>query len=82
MSRIPEKLDAIVVGSGVGGLSAAAILSKAGKCVLVLEQHDQAGGCCHTFEEKGFEFDVGESVSNVDKKCYIFCVKLGILLSN
>ncbi len=27
--------------------------------VLVLEQHDQAGGCCHTFIDKGFEFDVG-----------------------
>lgn len=27
--------------------------------VLVLEQHDQAGGCCHTFVEKGYEFDIG-----------------------
>lgn len=27
--------------------------------MLVLEQHDQAGGCCHTFIEKGYEFDVG-----------------------
>jgi hypothetical protein len=27
--------------------------------VLVLEQHDVAGGCTHAFEEKGFEFDVG-----------------------
>uniref|UniRef100_A0A3P8RT36 All-trans-retinol 13,14-reductase n=1 Tax=Amphiprion percula TaxID=161767 RepID=A0A3P8RT36_AMPPE len=30
-----------------------------GKKVLVLEQHDRAGGCCHTFTEKGFESDVG-----------------------
>lgn len=57
--NIPEGLDAIVIGSGIGGLTAAAILAKAGKKVLVLEQHDQAGGCCHTFIEKGFEFDVG-----------------------
>lgn len=35
------------------------LLAKAGKKVLVLEQHDRAGGCCHTFTEKGFEFDVG-----------------------
>ncbi|KAG5263041.1 hypothetical protein AALO_G00281800 [Alosa alosa] len=57
--RIPENLDAIIIGSGLGGLSAAACLAKQGKRVLVLEQHDQAGGCCHTFTEKGFEFDVG-----------------------
>ena len=37
----------------------AAVLAKTGKKVLVLEQHDQAGGCCHTFVEKGYEFDVG-----------------------
>lgn len=59
MKHVPEKLDAIVIGSGIGGLTTAGILSKAGKKVLVLEQHDQAGGCCHTFIEKGFEFDIG-----------------------
>ena len=57
--KIPDELDAVVIGSGIGGLATAAILSKAGKKVLVLEQHDQAGGCCHTYIDKGFEFDVG-----------------------
>ena len=49
-----------MIGSGIGGLSTATILAKAGKKVLVLEQHDQAGGCCHTYIDKGFEFDVGK----------------------
>uniref|UniRef100_A0A4W5MVV4 All-trans-retinol 13,14-reductase n=1 Tax=Hucho hucho TaxID=62062 RepID=A0A4W5MVV4_9TELE len=61
MDRVPENLDAIVIGSGIGGLTAAAVLAKAGKRVVVLEQHDQAGGCTHTFENQGFEFDVGKS---------------------
>lgn len=60
VDRVPEALDAIIIGSGVGGLTAAALLAKAGKRVLILEQHDQAGGCTHTFENKGFEFDVGK----------------------
>ncbi|XP_017289341.1 inactive all-trans-retinol 13,14-reductase [Kryptolebias marmoratus] len=57
--KVPQNLDVIVIGSGIGGLTAGATLAKAGKKVLILEQHDQAGGCCHTYIEKGFEFDVG-----------------------
>lgn len=57
--KVPEDLDAVVIGSGIGGLTTAAIMAKSGKRVLVLEQHDQAGGCCHTFIDKGYEFDVG-----------------------
>ncbi|XP_030821901.1 all-trans-retinol 13,14-reductase-like [Camarhynchus parvulus] len=57
--RVPAPLDAVVIGSGVGGLAVAATLAKAGRRVLVLEQHDQAGGCCHTFQQHGVEFDVG-----------------------
>jgi all-trans-retinol 13,14-reductase len=56
---IAKEYDAIVIGSGISGLSSAAILSKAGKRVLVLEQHDTIGGAMHTFEQDGIPFDTG-----------------------
>jgi len=52
--------DAIVIGSGIGGLSVAALLAKHdGRRVLVLERHTTAGGFTHTFSRKGYEWDVG-----------------------
>lgn len=68
--RVPDPLDAVVIGSGVGGLTVAATLAKAGRRVLVLEQHDQAGGCCHTFQQHGFEFDVGKVPPTPGKPCH------------
>jgi len=53
------QFDAIMIGSGMGALSCAVIMAKAGKKVLVLEQHDQIGGSLHSFHEKNFEFDTG-----------------------
>jgi glycine/D-amino acid oxidase-like deaminating enzyme len=41
--------DAVVIGSGIGGLACAAALTKAGRQVLVLEQHSVAGGLTQTF---------------------------------
>ncbi len=57
----PEKFDAIVIGSGIGGLTVAALLSKLyHKKVLVLEQHFTSGGFTHGFDRKGkFHWDVG-----------------------
>ena len=52
--------DAIVVGSGIGGLTAAWLLgAKLGKRTLVLERHYTAGGFTHTFRRPGYEWDVG-----------------------
>jgi all-trans-retinol 13,14-reductase len=57
---IDECWDAIVIGSGIGGLTAAALLAKhAGKRVLVLERHYTAGGFTHAFHRPGYEWDVG-----------------------
>ena len=39
--QVPTNLDAIIIGAGCGGLATAATLAKAGKKMLVLEQHDQ-----------------------------------------
>ena len=69
ISKIPQNIDVIVIGSGIGGLSCAAYLSKVGKKVLVIEQHHIAGGCCHVFDEKGVEHETGiHYVGNVDKR--------------
>ncbi len=57
--RAAENYDIIVIGSGIGGLSLAALMTKLGKRVCVLEQHYTAGGFTHSYEREGFEWDVG-----------------------
>lgn len=51
--------DAVVIGSGIGGLATAAIMAKEGKRVLVLERHYTAGGFTHVFRRPNYEWDVG-----------------------
>ena len=67
--KVPPALDAIVIGSGMGGLSCAALMARAGRRVLVLEQHYIAGGATHAFKDGGYEFDTGvHYVGNIDKR--------------
>ena len=56
---LTQKYDTIIIGSGIGSLTTAAILAKEGQKVLVLERHYIAGGFTHVFKRKGFEWDVG-----------------------
>ena len=53
--------DVIIIGSGIGGLAAASILSQVyGKRVVVLERHSKFGGYTHTFKRKAkYQWDVG-----------------------
>ena len=57
--NIESNYDVIVIGSGLGGLSAASLLAKAGKSVLVVESHDRCGGYAHGFNRKRYHFDSG-----------------------
>ena len=57
--RLDDNYDAIVIGSGIGGMTTAACLSRQGKKVLVLEQHYTAGGFTHAYARNGYEWDVG-----------------------
>ena len=58
-ARLAPDYDAIVIGSGMGGLTTAALLSELGWKVCVLEQHYTAGGFTHSYERAGYEWDVG-----------------------
>ena len=64
--------DYIVIGSGMGGMTTAALLAKLGKRVLVLEQHYVPGGFTHTFKRKRWQWDVGvHAVGEVDRRAMV-----------
>ncbi len=58
-NRLNTPYDAIVIGSGIGGMTAAACLAELGRRVVVLEQHYTAGGFTHSYARNGYEWDVG-----------------------
>ena len=63
-----SKTEIVVVGAGIAGLTAAAILSKQGLSVTLIESHTQSGGCAGTFKRKKYIFDVGATqVAGLEK---------------
>jgi len=53
------KKRVVVVGAGIGGLTAAALLARRGYEVVIFDQAYVPGGCASTFKRRGFTFDVG-----------------------
>ncbi len=56
-------MEIVVIGAGIGGLTAASLLLKAGCRVTVLEAHVYAGGCAGTFFHQGYRFDAGATLA-------------------
>jgi len=54
-----NRCDVAVVGGGIAGLTAAALLAAEGLTVELLESHHQCGGCAGTFRRGPYCFDVG-----------------------
>ena len=62
MKTNTRNFDAIVIGSGIGGLVTASQLSAKGAKVLVLEKYIIPGGSGGSFKRRGYTFDVGASM--------------------
>ena len=62
MKSNKENFDAIIIGSGIGGLVTATQLAVKGIKVLVLEKYIIPGGSGGSFKRKGYTFDVGASM--------------------
>jgi len=62
MKSNKENFDAIIIGSGIGGLVTASQLAAKGANVLVLEKYIIPGGSGGSFKRKGYTFDVGASM--------------------
>ena len=70
--------DAIVVGGGIAGLTAAAYLSKAGYATLLCEKENRLGGLIGTFEREGFFYDAGIRATENSGVLFPMLKQLGI----
>ncbi|MBU0676088.1 MAG: NAD(P)/FAD-dependent oxidoreductase [Proteobacteria bacterium] len=55
----PHQADAIVIGSGISGLTTAALLAKSGRQVVLIEKNKKPGGALRRFKRAGIPFDIG-----------------------
>lgn len=59
---LQDRYDVVVVGAGLGGLTAASLLAKRGLSVLMIDQQDKPGGGCTSFRRSGVTYDVGTAM--------------------
>ena len=59
---LKSKYEVIVIGAGLGGLTAASLLAKRGLDVLVIEHHNLPGGACTSFRREDRIFDAGAAL--------------------
>lgn len=57
-----QEANVLIIGAGIGGLAAGALLAGKGAAVTVLEAQDYPGGCAATFSSSGYRFDAGATV--------------------
>jgi len=79
---IKDNYDVVVIGGGIGGLTCGALLAMNRMSVLVAEQGSKPGGCCSSFEHKGYIFDNGLSCLigyEFDGAIYETLIELGLI---
>ena len=67
INKTSDKHDAIIIGSGIGGLTCGALLAKNGLDTLILEQHFKPGGYVTSYKRNNFIFDVVHVISGLKK---------------
>lgn len=83
LDSFKKDLDTLIIGSGVGGLSAALCLARAGQKVLIIEQHKLPGGWCQSFKLKGFRFSPGlHYIGSLNKGGALYNLYKGLGLAN
>ncbi|MFW9855145.1 MAG: phytoene desaturase family protein [Candidatus Thorarchaeota archaeon] len=82
MTISDDQFDVVIVGAGLGGLTAGAKLAKEGKKTLVIEQHSKMGGCATWFKREGITFEIGlhemDGLDNPDNPKQLIFNDLGV----